>query len=42
MYHLPLRQAIGFIRDLLDQLGLQTCPVPDYTTFFVWSSENPT
>lgn len=32
LYSLPLRQATGFIGDLLNQLGLQDCPVPDYTT----------
>ena len=32
LYHLPLRQTTGFIRDLLDQLDLLDCPVPDYTT----------
>jgi hypothetical protein len=32
MYSLPLRQTTGFVRDLLDQLGLEECPVPDYST----------
>jgi len=32
LYRLPLRQTTGFVRDLLNQLGLQDCPVPDYTT----------